>query len=106
MWEQVDTTLAITPADEAARRIAMDHYVEVDIAYKYYPDTVTELMSDPEPNRIIPDAPSPELYNIAADPYEETDLAEREPDRLSAMMSSLESWCEEVEYDRAHVNNF
>jgi hypothetical protein len=52
MWEQVDTTLAITPADEASR-IAMDQYVEVDIAYKYYPDTVTELMSEPEPNRII-----------------------------------------------------
>jgi arylsulfatase A-like enzyme len=104
-WKLVRPALAITPADEAAR-IAMDRYVELDIAYKYHPETVTELMSDPEPNRIIPDALPPELYDIASDPFEKTDLAMREPDRLSAMLSSLESWCEEVEHERVRVSNF
>jgi arylsulfatase A len=104
-WKLVRPALAITPADEAAQ-IAMERYVDMDIAYKYHPETVTELMSDPEPNRIIPYPPAPQLYNIASDPFEKTDLAFSEPDRVSVMLSSLESWCEEVEYDRASVKNF
>ncbi len=78
----------------------MDRYVELDIAYKYHPETVTELMHDPEPDRIIPPPLPVELYDIGSDPSETINLADRDPDRAANMLSSLESWCEEVEHDR------
>ena len=32
----------------------MERYVEVDIQYKYHPDEVTKLMSEPDPELIVP----------------------------------------------------
>jgi arylsulfatase A-like enzyme len=98
-WKLVRPALAMQPADDEAKA-AMDRYVELDIAYKYHPETVTELMGDPEPARIIPDPPPPELYDLSADPFESKDLATTQPDRASQMLSDLEAWCEEVEADR------
>ncbi len=98
-WKLVRPALAIQPADDAAKA-AMARYVDVDIAYKYHPETVTELMADPDPDRIIPPPLPVELYDIAADPSETANLAEQNPDRVSAMLTTLESWCEEVESDR------
>ena len=97
-WKLVRPRLAIQPANTAAEA-AMARYVELDIAYKYHPETVT-LMQDPEPDFIIPSPLPPELYNVASDPFETTDLAAQEPDRLSNMLSELENWCEEMEHDR------
>ena len=37
-----------------------------------------------------------ELYDLAADPHETTDLAASEPDRVQAMQQSLEAWLESV----------
>ena len=88
-----------TPQDEqmAAR------YVELDIAYKYHPEQVPAIVPDLIPRQIVPDPPPPELYNIAADPLEQENLAEREPERVTRMMTALESWFEEVEAERSTI---
>jgi hypothetical protein len=89
-----------TPADEALAA----RYVEADIAYKYQPETITGLLDIPEPNRIIPDPPPPELYNLHADPQEAHNLAEAEPERTRRMVSELDDWFAEVAGERRQVN--
>lgn len=85
-----------TPEDEhlAAR------YIETDIAYKYQPEQVTGLMNTPEPARIVPAPPPPELYNLTTDPLEQHDLSQVEPGRVSRMLAELETWFETVEAER------
>ena len=102
-WKLVRPALPIefaTPEDEAAAR----RYVEVDIEYKYHPDSVTELMSDPDPTQIIPEPGPPLLYNIANDPMETTNVANEHPERTAGMLRELESWFEEVEAERAQAH--
>lgn len=99
-WKLVRPQIAdigyASPEDEqiAAR------YVEMDIAYKYHPEQVPEILSDPEPARIVPDPPPPELYNIKDDPQEQHNLAQAEPARVSRLLMELETWFEEVEAER------
>ena len=72
----------------------MERYVEVDIQYKYHPDEVTELMSEPDPELIIPPPAELELYNIDDDPLEQNNMASSEPERASRMLGALETWFE------------
>lgn len=51
--------------------------------------------------RNIPAARAPLLFNIAADPFEQHDLAGTEPARAARMGVKLETWFEEVESERA-----
>ncbi len=85
-----------TPADEALA----ERYVEADIAYKYEPETISGLLNIPEPRRIVPEPPPPELYNLQSDPQEAHNLAAREPARVQRMVSELERWFEEIEQER------
>lgn len=57
------------------------------------------------PDREIPEPPAPELYNIAVDPLEQTDLAESEPARVRSLINKLESWFESVERDRRTIDD-
>ncbi len=98
-WKLVRPAAPLQASDERSQA-AMDRYVEMDIRYKYHPDEVTELMDDTHPGIVVPDPLPAELYNVADDPFEETDLADAEPDRVSTMLSALEAWAEEVEHDR------
>ena len=88
-----------TPADEALAA----RYVEADIAYKYQPETITGLLAIPEPNRIIPDPPPPELYNLRADPQEAHNLAAQEPGRVRRMVAAVDDWFAEVEGERRQM---
>ena len=62
-WKLVRPQLAQKPKSDADKRV-MERYVELDIKYKYHPDEVTELMSEPDPELIIPPPADLELYHI------------------------------------------
>jgi arylsulfatase A len=71
----------------------------------YEPERLIEggLVREPEPPRDVPPPPPPELYNIAEDPLEATDLAARHPHRVHQLLSQLETWFEEVERERRTI---
>lgn len=53
----------------------------------------------------ISNPPAPELYNITEDPLERTNLAGKYPDITSFLMEELNIWFEDVEKDRASIND-
>ncbi|MFP4444178.1 MAG: hypothetical protein ACLFST_13740, partial [Spirochaetia bacterium] len=57
------------------------------------------------PEREIPAPPPPELYNIADDPLEVTNLADKQPDVLQKLENKLMTWFELVEQDRKSIND-
>ncbi|MCD6405282.1 MAG: sulfatase-like hydrolase/transferase [Planctomycetes bacterium] len=63
------------------------------------------LLQDPEPPRSVPDPPRPELYNIADDPLEKVNLADTHPDITHRLLGELEAWFEEVEQERATIDD-
>ena len=73
----------------------------------YEPERLIESgpIADPEPPRTIPEPPPPELYNIADDPLEETNLAGSNPDISHKLLVELETWFEEVEQERATIED-
>ena len=97
-YKLVRPTLTMPPANEEAERL-MARYVELDIEYKYHPERVS-LMTDPEPERIIPEPLPVEIYDVESDRAEATNLADAESERVSRMLSELEAWCEDVEAER------
>ena len=81
----------------------MERYVELDIKYKYHPDEVTELMSEPDPELIIPPPADLELYHIDDDPLEKNNLAATDSARASRMLGALKEWFEGVEAERRRI---
>ncbi len=73
----------------------------------YEPERLIDggLLRDPEPPRSVPDPPHPELYNIADDPHEKANLADRHPDIVHRLLRELETWFEEVERARATIED-
>jgi len=63
------------------------------------------IMREPDPPRDVPPPAPPELYNIADDPLEQHNLADVEPDRARRMLTALETWFEEVEAERATIDD-
>jgi arylsulfatase A-like enzyme len=83
--------------------VVAEEDLEMDRALKYDPDRFVDIVREDEPERTIPDSASPELYNLESDPLEKEDLAKEEPAILSNMLSRLESWFEDVEFERREV---
>ena len=73
----------------------------------YNPEHFIEkgILTGPYPERNVPPPPPPELYNIANDPEERYNLAAEEPDRAKRLLATLETWFEEVEADRATIDD-
>lgn len=73
----------------------------------YEPEKIIEggLLREPEPPREVPPPPPAELYNIAEDPREETNLADRHPEIARRLLTDLENWFEEVEAERATIDD-
>jgi hypothetical protein len=57
------------------------------------------------PERDVRAPHEPELYNIAEDPGEEHNMAGRHPGRVRKMLCQLETWFEEVEHERATIDD-
>ena len=81
-----------------------DHWLKVSM---YEPEhfIANGIISGEDPPRDVPPPPPPELYNIAKDPLERENLADREPDRVHRMLLELETWFEEVEAERATIED-
>lgn len=71
----------------------------------YEPERLIEngLLREPEPARTIPEPPAPELYNIASDSLELTNLAGEQPEIARRLLCQLETWFEEVEAERRTI---
>jgi arylsulfatase A-like enzyme len=82
-----------------------DSESEIDSTLKYRPGEITEIIRDPEPEREIPPPPPAELYNIANDPEERNDLAATYPDCAARLLADLERWFEDVEAERATIDD-
>ena len=75
-------------------------YVQMDIDYKYKPNTVTEIMAEPWAESVIDGPiPKPELYNLDIDPGEQNDVAEDNPKIAKKMENELTEWFQEVELE-------
>ena len=98
-WKLVRPALA-----ESMRAPCTDPWLHISM---YEPERLLRggLVGAPEPPRTIPEPPPPELYNIATDPFEETNLAARQPAIAQRMLRDLETWFEEVEQERASIED-
>lgn len=77
-------------------------FIEADLKHKEDPAAIREILPYPRIKRLKPEPP--QLYNLASDPGERHDLASDEPDRVRRMLGALESWFDEVEADRAGID--
>ena len=82
---RIAEAMQVSPVDSA-----------LDNAIKYYPEQFAAIIRDPEPPRTVPDPPPPLLFNIADDPFEQNDLAAKQPQKAAAMEAALERWFVDV----------
>jgi arylsulfatase A len=76
-------------------------FTDADSAHKKDPQSISDLL--PIPRVKLPDPEPPELYNLADDPGEQTDLANKFPGKKSNMLGQLETWFEDVEAERLTI---
>lgn len=86
-------------AEDVARTRA---FVEADMKHKENPAAVQDILPVPRLRKLEPEPP--QLYNLADDPGERVDLAAAEPDRVYRMLGDLEQWFEDVEAERATID--
>ncbi len=87
-----------SPEDVARTRA----FVEADMKHKENPAAVQDILPVPRLKKLQPEPP--QLYNLAADPGERSDLAATDPDRVHRMLGDLEQWFEDVEAERASID--
>lgn len=76
----------------------------IDKALNYRgPDPITAVDDSPLPEFELGEPPAPLLFDLAADPCEQNDLASAEPGRVREMTVALERWFASVEADRAAI---
>ncbi len=92
----------VRPAIKEAMQVADDQWLHVSM---YEPEYfITHgIIREPAPPREVPAPPPPELYNIAADPLEQQNVAGRHPQIVHRLLRELETWFEEVEAERASI---
>jgi len=75
----------------------------VDFSRKHHPEWFASTYGVTLPERQLPAPPAPELYNIAEDPLEKTNLASAQTSRAGRMLQTLETWFEQVEAERQSI---
>lgn len=98
-WKLVRPTIA-----EAMAVPCVNPWLRISM---YEPEQLIQngLVRDPEPERHVPDPPSPELFNIREDPLEQTNLAQQHPEVVRRLLRDLEVWFEQVERERASISD-
>ena len=75
---------------------------EIDRALNLHrPDRIRVVDDSPLPEFDPGPPPEPLLFDLAADPFEQHDLAAEHPERVRRMSDALDRWFESVERDRA-----
>lgn len=95
-----DWKLVRPSIDSLMRVTESDRLVDRALNYRGV-DAITEVDRSPLPEFDPGDPPAPLLFDLAADPSEQNDLAASEPERVGAMSAALEAWFASVEADRA-----
>jgi hypothetical protein len=72
----------------------------MDVAGKFDREKYNSISRDPLPEQPQVTPPPAQLFDLATDPGETTDLAAREPERVRRMEADLARWFEAVEIDR------
>ena len=90
--------LCESPEDVARTRA----FVEAEMKHKENPAAIQDILPIPRLKKLQPEPP--QLYSLTDDPGEERDLAQVEPDRVSRMLRDLEQWFEDVEAERATID--
>ena len=98
-WKLVRPAIA-----EAMAAPCVDPWLRISM---YEPERLIRdgVISDPEPPRTLSSPPPAELYHLTDDPLEETDLAGTHPDVARTLQRQLETWFEEVEHERASIDD-
>lgn len=94
----------VRPAIKESMHIPADD-LRWNTIMRYEPEKISDIIRDPEPPREIPPPPPPELYNIAEDPLEKNNLADKYPEQAAKMLRELEAWFENVEAERATIED-
>lgn len=96
----------VRPSIDAALHVPMNDFKWLPVSM-YGPEHFINqgLIAEAEPQREVKAVPPPELYNVAEDPLEKENLAGSEPDRVNRMLSELDTWFEEVERERATIDD-
>jgi arylsulfatase A len=69
----------------------------------HLPDRITRVDMSPLPTFETGERPAPLLFDVAADPFEQDDLAPEQPERVARMSEALDRWFESVERDRRAI---
>ena len=77
----------------------------MDIASKFDRATHTEILREPLPERSPASAAPSQLFDLANDPEERSDLAAREPERVRRMEAALGAWFQEMETERRAIDD-
>ncbi len=89
VYPQITEAMEVTPEDTM-----------IDNAIKYYPEAFDDIVDETLPDVEIPAASTPLLFNLANDPYEQNNLADTHPEKLTQMIQDLDTWFRDVEADR------
>jgi arylsulfatase A-like enzyme len=93
----------VRPAIPAAMQVTdADRAIDRSLNYRQ-PDRITQIVGGPLPEFDLGEPPEPLLFDLAADPFEQHDLAAAHPERVTRMSAALDRWFESVEADRRQI---
>ncbi len=94
-WPRISEAMGKLQSDNVwYRRMMREPHFEMQLPDEHF---IERALSDPG---------KPQLYNLQEDYYEENDMADAHPERLTSMVHALENWFEYVEYQRKKLPEY